>query len=110
MFIVLSVALGAAYLHYPSTATTPPDIPNFISTKGPRVGLNFRRPALLAHVSTVVRAFKEKVILRVRPLQGIKLCRVVKLTVTPRIFKLFRAEAFITLYERLARSASRIDV
>lgn len=47
-------------LHYPSTATTPPDIPNFISTRGPSVGLNFRRPALLAHVSTVVRAFQRE--------------------------------------------------
>lgn len=45
-----------------------------------------------------------------RLLQGIKLCRVVNLTVTRRILKLFRVEAFITLYERLARSASGIDV
>lgn len=59
MFIVLSVALGAAY-----TIPQPPQhlqtIPNFISTKGLSVGLNFRRPAQLAHVSTVVRAFQRE--------------------------------------------------
>lgn len=59
MLIVLSVALAAAY-----TSPQPPQhlqtIPNFISTKGPSVGLNFRRLAQLAHVSTVVRAFQRE--------------------------------------------------
>lgn len=107
MFIVLSVALGAAY-----TIPQPPQhlqtIPNFISTKGPSVGLNFRRPAQLCR--QLCELFKEKAILCVRLLRGIKLCRVVNLTVTHRILKLFRAEAFITPCERLARSASGIDV
>lgn len=59
MLIVLSAALAAAY-----TSPQPPQhlqtIPNFISTKGPSVGLNFRWLAQLAHVSTVVQAFQRE--------------------------------------------------
>lgn len=82
-----------------------------ISTKGPecRAQLQTGR-SVSSSVDSCASFLKEKAILWARLLRGIKLRRVVNSTATHRILKLFRAVAFITLYERLARSASGIDV
>lgn len=109
MFIVLSVALAAAY------ASSPPPhhlqtFPNFISTKGPSVGLNFALLAQLAHVSPVVQAFHRENDPLCGALAGHLVVQSSRLHSDPEESKLFRMEAFISLYERLSRSVSGIGV